>query len=387
MKMDIVRNIVRNNVRNIKTAAVFLIAVVGLTACSVYQQENDYSQENSYPQENFYPQESMDKETDIKTATQIEEKTVINHNSAFKVIAYVTEKKIEDLILTQQIKRVTHVNYSFINPHDNASGELASFNEERFSLLVNKVQAENKAIFISLGGWRGDDSGYDLVYEKIAENPLTKKHFINNIIALVEKYSLDGVDLDWEYPRVEFAELYADFVIDLADALHAKNKLLTVAVIGTKNKVTDDGDGAAYLDRALKAFDWINLMAYDYTSSNHSPFSAAQQSVDYWVKQRGVPAEKAVLGLPMYARPSWRSYQEIVNENSNYACQDVVTYKGKKDFYNGIVTIAKKTRFALDNKLAGVMFWALEHDHINAKYSLVEAIVAEIKGESSSECQ
>lgn len=353
-------------ITNIKKAF-FLLIILGLTACIGFYQETT----------------AKKSEAKIKAAIEVNN----DHNSAFKVIAYVTEKHIKSSVLSEQIKRVTHVNYSFINPHDNASGELASFNEDNFALLVRKVKAENKSIFISLGGWRGDDSGYDLVYEKIAENPLTKKNFINNIIALVEKYNVDGVDLDWEYPRVEFAEIYADFVIDLADALHTKNKLLTVAVIGTKSKVTDDGDGAAYLDRALMAFDWINLMAYDYTSSDHSPFLAAQQSVDYWIKQRGIPAEKAVLGLPMYARPSWRSYQEIVNENPANACQDFVLFNGKKDFYNGLATIAKKTRFALDNNLAGVMFWELEHDHIDTQYSLVQAMLTEIKGENISLCQ
>lgn len=302
-----------------------------------------------------------------------------NNKPTFKIIAYVTDKTISANELTAQLKRVTHVNYSFINPLDDASGNLAPFNQLYFESLVRTVKAEKKAMFIALGGWRGDDSGYDIVYEKIAENPMAKKKFINNIMKLVEKYNLDGVDLDWEYPRVEFATTYADFVVSLATALHAKNKLLTAAVIGIKEKATDDGDGAAYLDEALRAFDWINLMAYDYTTDDHSPFLAAQRSIDYWIKQRGIPPEKAVLGLPIYARPSWRSYREIVNDNPNNACQDSVLFHGKTDFYNGIPTIMKKTRFAIENKLAGVMLWQLAFDSDNKKHSLVEAIVMSLK--------
>lgn len=311
-----------------------------------------------------------------------QEKVVINKPTLFKVIAYVTDKKMEDAFFDDQLSRVTHINYSFINPDDDASGKIANFNRSHFEYVVEKVKRANKSLFISLGGWRGDDGGYDLVYEKIAADPQAKKAFIDNIMALVNQYNLDGVDLDWEYPRVVFAEQYADFVIALAQALHASDKYLTAAVIGTKEKPTDDGDGAAYLDRALAAIDWINLMAYDATSTDHSPYDVALQSIDYWLNQRAIPAEKMVLGLPLYARPSWRSYHDVIKNNKAFACQDAAVFENKSDYYNGIPTILKKTQLAMNTKLAGVMVWELAHDSSQVEYSLMQTIHASVNQSS-----
>lgn len=295
---------------------------------------------------------------------------------SFKVIGYISARHDHLLAsLEMKLPYVTHINYAFANPTEDGSGELQPFDREKFGKAVAIVKAANKKIFLSFGGWQGDDDGYDLAYEKIAADAAAKAIFINNIMQLVREYDLDGIDMDWEYPRVQYADEYADFIEDLAKALQADQKLLTAAVIGTKTKVTDSGDGAAYLDRAVKAFDWLNLMAYDVTPDDHSPYSAAQDSLDYWLGQRQLPANKAVLGLPMYARPSWRTYSAVIADNPSLACVDSVNFEGKTDYYNGLPTIKKKTQLAVREKLAGVMVWELPQDASDANLSIMKAIV------------
>lgn len=302
--------------------------------------------------------------------------TDINAETDFMVIGYIRGNSNQfSQGLEAQLPYVTHLNYSFINPTDDASGDIAPYNKARLNEFVERGKATNKSLFLSFGGWRNNEDSFDSVYERIAANPIARKHFIDNIVQMTIDYDIDGIDMDWEYPRIEQADEYADFIEALAQALHLHDKLLTAAVIGVESKATDSGHADAYLDRAIAAFDWINLMAYDERTDDHSPYSAAKNSIDYWVNQRGVPPHKAVLGLPIYARPSWRGFADVISDDPLLACVDTTVYNGKTDYYNGLPMIAKKTRLAQNEQLAGVMVWELPLDSTAAETSIMKQIV------------
>lgn len=304
--------------------------------------------------------------------------TSVDHRAAsdFKVIGYIRGNNTEfSQGLDATLPYITHLNYSFINPTDDATGALQAFDQARFNEFVTRGKTANKSLFVSFGGWRSNEDSFDSVYERIAANPTAKKVFIDNIVQMTLDYDLDGVDMDWEYPRIEKADDYADFIEALATALHAHDKLLTAALIGVESKATDSGHADAYLDRAIAAFDWINLMAYDERTDDHSPYSAATDSIDYWVNQRSVPPHKVVLGLPIYARPSWRGFAEVISEDPLLACVDSTVYNGKIDYYNGLPMIAKKTRLAQAEQLGGVMVWELPLDSADPVTSIMKQIV------------
>lgn len=298
-----------------------------------------------------------------------------------KVVGYVSLNKDNYLSSVKaHLPYVTHINIAFANPTDNATGDIQPINEALLQQTVRLAHSQQKKVFISFGGWRGDDGGYDLVYEEIAADDSVRLTFIRNIVAMVKRFDFDGVDMDWEYPRVKGAADYERFIVELSQALHLHDKKLTAAVIGTKTKVTDDGDASAYTDRALAAYDWLNLMTYDDNPNNHSPYDLVERSTDYWLGERGLPPQKAVLGLPIYARPSWRSYREVVTDDPAHACVDSVLFNGKTDYYNGLPTIAQKTRFALEQNLGGVMVWELALDSVEPDLSIMQAINTEING-------
>lgn len=296
------------------------------------------------------------------------------NKSDFKRIVYTSSRRTQRLQLIEQLPYVTHVNYAFANPTAKADGEIAPFNMGHFLMVRDATRAAGKKFFLSFGGWQGDDCGYDELYEKIAANPKYKKRFIDNILELVREHDLDGIDMDWEYPRIEGAQDYEDFIVELAAELDKENADLTSAVIGTKSKPTDCGDAAAYSDKALAAFDWINLMTYDDTTDNHSPYDLIDRSLAYWRDVRNIPVDKLVLGLPAYARPSWRDYSAVIAENTQLACQDTTEFNGKTDYYNGLPMIAKKTRRALDENLAGIMLWELPLDAREPELSIVHTM-------------
>lgn len=107
---------------------------------------------------------------------------------------------------------------------------------------------------------------------------------------MCNEYGFDGVDMDWEHPRVDgpSKNQYQELILYLADALHAQGKLLTSAVV---SGVSADGniyyDAAAHSDAVLNAVDWIHVMAYDGgDGERHSSYDFAVNSAAYWCGTR-----------------------------------------------------------------------------------------------------
>jgi GH18 family chitinase len=117
--------------------------------------------------------------------------------------------------------------------------------------------------------------------------------------------------------------------------------------------------------------DFINIMAYDGDGAQHSSMDYAQSALDYWLG-RGLPPEKATLGVPFYARPTEIPYRRIAMDDPAAAQLDSTVYAGILINYNGIPTIQAKTRLAMQ-RASGIMFWTLEDD-ASGELSLLGAI-------------
>ena len=254
-----------------------------------------------------------------------------------------------------QYSKLTHINYAFLLP-TSTGGLQAIENPSKLQSLVSAAHANNVKVLISVGGWNdGNDGGF----EGLAANSAYRNNFVNNMINFVNQYGLDGVDIDWEYPDPgASANNYVTLMSQLSTEMHNRGKLLTGAIVGT--------GGASILNSAFALVDFYNLMAYDYNNFDHSTYTYATQSINYW-RGRGLPASKTVLGVPFYGRPTWESFAQLVARGANpYA--DVFDNVG----YNGITTIKQKTNLAFDQG-SGVMIWELSQDAAGAN-SLLSAI-------------
>ncbi len=56
--------------------------------------------------------------------------------------------------------------------------------------------------------------------------------------------------------------------------------------------------------------DFLNIMAYDGPGQNHSSYEFAEEALNYW-RQRGLPQNKTVLGVPFYSRPGEVPYRTV----------------------------------------------------------------------------
>jgi chitinase len=226
--------------------------------------------------------------------------------------------------------------------------------------LVPLAHKQNVKVLISVGGWGWDDQ-----FEKMAANPSTRTAFVKNLVKIVALYQFDGADIDWEYPDAgPSAQNFLALMQELRAAL-PKGSLLTAAVVAL-------GDhGAGIPSESFAQMDFVNIMAYDDSGPQHSSLNYAVTALDYWL-ERGLPPEKATLGVPFYARPTETPYAQIVKDNPAAAQLDSTLFNGVQINYNGIPTIQAKTHLALQ-RASGIMFWTLEND-ASGDLSLLSAI-------------
>lgn len=286
-------------------------------------------------------------------------------SNGLKIVGYTPSwSTVESTI---QYSKLTHINYAFVLP--NPDGSLQGVpGMQLLQTIVAHGHANNVKVVVSIGGW---NDGNDSNFVSLASTDAGRTRFTNAIINLVDLYNLDGIDIDWEYPDpgVE-SDNYSKLMKQLGEAMHGMGKLLTAAV------VAEGGTGAGVKSDVFGYVDFLNLMAYDKNNGDHSPYSYAQESINYWAN-RGLPAAKLVLGVPYYAHPSWAAYNSKVGQNSANACRDT----DGSDYWNGIPTIRKKAQLA--RNYGGIMTWELSQDTGGAN-SLLTAMWEVTTGRASS---
>jgi GH18 family chitinase len=276
----------------------------------------------------------------------------------FRVVAYLTPSIVPDTIPYHQL---THINYAFLLPNDDGTFQ-PLVNGWKLKQIVSDAHAANVQVLISVGGW-----GWETQFETMAADPATRAAFVANLSAMVAEYNLDGADVDWEYPQVgQSAQNYLALLAELREQM--PGKVLTTAVVSHGS----NGDGVPSESFAL--FDFVNVMTYD--GPEHGTMGQFQVGLDYW-RERGLPAEKTVMGIPFYARPSETTYRKLVEADPQAAYADSLDWQGTPNIYNGIPTVQQKTKLAMA-QASGVMFWTLDYD-APGELSLLKAIDAVAK--------
>ena len=298
--------------------------------------------------------------------------TFLTAQTAPRVIGYVPDYR---LYAVNQIDftKLTHVNYSFGNP--DASGNLVVTD---ITPLKTAITASNPniQILLSIGGGAVNVGNWNAVLSTSG----SRASFITQLVNYTTTNNIAGVDVDLEWDFATNTN-YSPFVLELKTALQAQNKMMTAALPG----------GTLFsviTPQALDAFDFINIMAYDYTGpwqpsspGQHSSYAQAQSAVAFWKTK--VAASKLNLGVPFYshtfvnsttAGPD-RSFGEIVAENTANADVDQIgnNPNNYNEYYNGRPTIASKVALANSEGLGGMMIWEVAQDSFD-QYSLLTTI-------------
>ncbi len=196
-------------------------------------------------------------------------------------------------------------------------------------------------------------------------------------MTVVRANNLDGVDMDWEYPTTSDGTdiTFTALMKELSDTLHRDGRYYLSAAI-TAGKYAG-GARDAIKNEIFPYVDFFNIMAYDDFSTttpyrHHSDYTLATVCLNYWLTTRGMPAGKAILGIPAYGRPSGitqtntvLTYKGILAQAGNPQLDSaIVTAGGFTNYtiyYNGQYTTKRKAKLAKDIA-GGVMFWEKGQD-------------------------
>jgi chitinase len=300
---------------------------------------------------------------------------VVGYFPSYRNLADVTDVKF----------RMTNVViYAFYGV--NASGGLSAPSSPAATLaaVATKARANNAKIFLGINDGSGDGKTN---FKNMAATAAGRNSFIQQVMSTVRANNLDGIDMDWEFPTTtDGSDLtFTALMKELSDSLHRDGRYYLSSAI-TAGKYAG-GIRDAIRNELFPYVDFFNIMAYDDFNTtvpyrHHSDYTLAQTCLNYWLTTRGMPAAKAVLGLPAYGRPSGitqsgtvLTYKTILAQGGNPQYDSaVVTAGGFTNYtiyYNGQYTVKRKAKLAKDIA-NGVMLWEKWQDAVDAN-SLLKA--------------
>lgn len=305
----------------------------------------------------------------------------------FKIVGYVMDSRDSNEVAEKKFAQCNIVVYACAQVLKN--NVVKAIYPEALASLVRRAHRNHSKAFLGISGQPDE-------FKILTKIPAERSKCIAQIMQLVRQYKADGVDLDWEFPtkKEKTDKPFTLFAKELGDSCHVNGQYyFSCAVAPGINKAKR----ASAIEKELLTgpwIDWFNIMIYD-NYSDDEPYvqhsKVAYNSFYYWLRVRKMSKSKAVLGMPLYGRPSGipqhgrvLSFKTILTEGGN-AYSDSAIIKTKKPvsikdtsrqytiYFDGIKTVRRKTigarRFG-----GGIMFWELGEDADN-KYSLVTAAV------------
>ncbi|EGC46163.1 chitinase [Histoplasma capsulatum var. duboisii H88] len=221
---------------------------------------------------------------------------------------------------------ISHIFYAFAcnewvderQPVDGTEGYLRA--------LVHRKRDSKVKVLLSIGG---GGNGGDIVgsrnFAAVAASPAAVERFLSSAADLMNKFQLDGLDINWEHPEtLEQGYDYNTLLYRLRERFPSPPYLLTTALSAGEWVLSKINLVEAHL-----YVDLINLMTYDFSgpwmplSGHHaqlyappdpqkatleataatttSATTSGSSGVAYLLSW-GVPAGKILLGIPVYGR-------------------------------------------------------------------------------------
>lgn len=303
------------------------------------------------------------------------------------------------------VEKLTHIIFSFTH----LKGNELWVNNQRDTATIQKLVSLKQRnpslkVILSLGGWGGCQT-----CSPVFATAKGRRVFARSVKNINNYFKTDGIDLDWEYPAIagfpghqflkEDKQNFTSLIKKLRKKLGGKNEMSFAA-----------GGFTQFLAESIEwqkvspLVDKINLMTYDLISGNsttlghHTPlYSTPQQieSTDHAVKYLdsiGVPRNKLIIGAAFYGRIfdvdediNNGLYQKgKFNKGISFSRldKDTLAVDGFKYYWDDVAkapymysaakkqlltyddeqSIMLKTKYAIDNKLGGIMFWQLSDD-------------------------
>lgn len=305
--------------------------------------------------------------------------------------------------------RLTHVIFCFTQ----LNGNRMVFEEPQHEAVLQALVAQKKKhpklkVMVALGGWSGCRT-----CPAVFASDTGRKAFAASVRRFVQRYQLDGFDMDWESPVIgskfgpgqpEEKAHFTEVIRELRKALPPPLEL--------------SFDANSFRESVLQSFDWpqlmpqvdfVNLMTYGlpndkkgHTGHHSALYSSPWQtesihSAIQLLDSLNVPLNKVLIGAAFYGfvvqqvdsvnhglgqrgkASKDAKYRDIVAQytakRGYTACWDSLAqapylYSAPERVfitYDTPESCRLKTRYALDHRLGGIMYWKLNGDRSNAE--------------------
>lgn len=259
--------------------------------------------------------------------------------------------------------------------------ELAGDGSIRGAARDHAMLDELRALGVRIVPTIANDFDRQRVHDVIG-TPEARTAHVQALLDLVLENGFDGIDVDYESLYAADREDFTLFIEELASALHAEGKLLSIAVHPkTDEHGTWEGPLAQDYARLGAAVDMFKVMTYDFSWSTSpagpiAPIPWARDVIAYATSV--IPAEKVYLGLPFYAydwlgsmaeSKVWDQVQVLLNRHDPEVERDASNeghftygdYRPRTVYFADALSLQTKLDaiFAEFPNLAGVSIWRL----------------------------
>ncbi len=221
------------------------------------------------------------------------------------------------------------------------------------------------------------------VVSAIIADPTRRAAHVQALVNLVGNAGCDGIQVDYEDLAATDRAPFAEFVTDLAGALHAAGKLLYVTVHAKEDDAGYDDRNKAQDYAAIgAAADMVCVMAYDWHWSTSAagaiaPYDWVQRVIQYTITQ--IPAAKVILGVGLFGY-DWvgtqgqsLTWQQVVATAEQYSAPEQwdpgsqsphLTYTDASGalhqvWYEDARSVQAKVDLARRAELGGIELWRL----------------------------
>lgn len=278
--------------------------------------------------------------------------------------------------------------------------EWTYFNSDYFTKIRKEAARNNTKILLAVKSFDNE------TIDNITSNPNATSYLTKQLLNIIKKYSLDGVNIDFEYITdndINFptSKYLNKFLEELSQKLKRENPKLIISIDVNATAVLNDN--AFNMTRIGRAVDQVIIMAYDYRQQNSifagpvAPIYGEQNEHSIWESVHAlsgrVPSEKIILAVPFYgyewqtvsennkssvipqsgALATYKRVKKLLNDRDdikkhwdNIAKSPWLTYRQygevKQIYYEDERSITEKLKFTKEKKLGGVAFWALGYE-------------------------
>lgn len=250
----------------------------------------------------------------------------------------------------QNLSTLTQISpFAFELQADGTIKNVLKIEEEPWTSLIAAAKKKKVKVYPSILSYPSTQTEKYAFYLVLAQR---KKRFQleKDIVTLVKKYKVDGIDIDFENKTAETRPYFSAFLRELSTALHKEKKQLICTVEArtppesryatTSQEVLSKVEYSNDYKVIGAVCDQVRIMAYDQANDdqrlvNQNNGNTYKPVADIdWVEKiatlalRDIPAKKIILGVPTYGykyeiitQPDSTSpkYSRIGSMNFNYA--------------------------------------------------------------------